>query len=223
MKNFAKLPLLAVALGCLLSSCEQKSSAPAPTSPQKQQASAGIIVAVGDSLTAGYGVNEAEAYPALLEKKLQANGYVWRVVNAGISGETSSGTLSRVAWILKLTPDIVILETGANDGLRGIDPQVTQKNISETVRLLKESHVTVILAGMRMVTSMGPEYTRAFAAIYPAVAKEHDLTLIPFFLQGVAGNPDLNQADGIHPLPEGYRIITDMIYPYLLPMITSKK
>jgi acyl-CoA thioesterase-1 len=223
MKNLTKLPVLAVALGCLLSGCEQKTSPPPPTSPQKQQASAGTIVAVGDSLTAGYGVNEAEAYPALLEKKLQANGYAWRVVNAGISGETSSGTLSRVAWILKLTPDIVILETGANDGLRGIDPEVTRKNISETVRLLKESHVTVILAGMRMVTSMGPEYTRSFAAIYPAVAKEHDLTLIPFFLQGVAGNPALNQDDGIHPLPEGYRIITDLVYPHLLPVIAVKK
>jgi len=218
-----RLPILAVTLGCLLSGCEQKTATPPTPAPQKQLASAGTIVAAGDSLTAGYGVNETEAYPAQLEKKLQADGYNWRVVNAGISGETSSGTLSRITWILKLKPDIVILETGANDGLRGVDPKVTQKNISETVRLLKESNVTIILAGMRMVTSMGPEFTHSFAAIYPAVAKEHGLTLIPFFLQGVAGNPALNQEDGIHPLPEGYRIITDMIYPYLAPAMTVKK
>jgi acyl-CoA thioesterase-1 len=221
MKRATRLPALAIALGCLLSGCEQ-SSTPAPTT-QAQPAFAGSIVAVGDSLTAGYGVSEADAYPARLEKKLQSAGFNWRVVNAGISGETSSGTLSRVAWVLKLKPDIVILETGANDGLRGIDPQLTKKNIAETVRLLKENRVTVILAGMHMVASMGREYTAAFADIYPSVAKKHELILIPFFLQGVAGNPALNQGDGIHPVAEGYRIITDMIYPYVVPALASKQ
>jgi acyl-CoA thioesterase-1 len=221
MKNVVLVPVLAAALGCLLSGCEQKTTPP-PATTQARPVLAGTIVAVGDSLTAGYGVKDEDAYPAQLEKKLQAAGFNWRIVNAGISGETSSGTLSRVAWIVKLKPDIVILETGANDGLRGIDPQVTQKNISETVRLLKENHVTVILAGMRMVTSMGQDYTRSFAAMYPAVAKQHDLVLIPFFLQGVAGNPALNQEDGLHPLPEGYRIITTMIYPYLHSILATK-
>jgi acyl-CoA thioesterase-1 len=210
-----RLPALAVALGCLLSGCEKQTS-PSPVPIQTQPSFVGTIVAVGDSLTAGYGLNEAEAYPARLEKKLQAAGYRWRVVNAGISGETSSGTLSRVDWVLKLKPDIVILETGANDGLRGIDPLVTKKNIAETVRILKQNRVTVILAGMRMVTSMGRDFTEKFAAIYPAVAQKHDLILIPFFLQGVAGNPVLNQEDGIHPRADGYRIITDMIYPYVV-------
>jgi len=213
---------LALALGCLLSGCDKKSP-PAVVSPQTQAAVAGTIVAMGDSLTAGYGLNEAEAYPAQLEKKLQGAGYNWRVVNAGISGETSSGALSRVDWVLRLKPDIVILETGANDGLRGIDPHVTRNNIEQTVRILKENRVTVILAGMRMVTSMGREYTQQFAAIYPAVARQHDLILVPFFLQGVAGNRSLNQDDGIHPVAEGYRIITDMIYPYVLKAINFKK
>ncbi len=215
---------LAAILLTLLCGCERRPSPPpaSPPATQTQQTFKGTIVAVGDSLTAGYGVNEADAYPARLEKKLQAAGFNWRVVNAGISGETSSGTLSRVNWVLRLKPDIVILETGANDGLRGIDPQVTKKNIAETVRILKEKRVTVILAGMRMVTSMGRDYTSEFAAIFPAVANMHDLVLIPFFLQGVAGVPHLIQGDGLHPVAEGYRIITDMIYPYVLPVLSSQ-
>jgi acyl-CoA thioesterase-1 len=221
MTKGTRLPALAVALGCLLGGCEQHTSHSPP--PAKAQAPFnGTIVAVGDSLTAGQGVNEAEAYPAQLEKRLQAAGFNWRVVNAGISGETSSGTFSRIPWLLKLKPDIVILETGANDGLRGIDPQVTKKNLAEIVRILKENRVTVILAGMRMVTSMGRDYTAEFGAIYPDVAKIHSVILIPFFLQGVAGVPQLNQNDGIHPVAEGYRIITDMIYPYVLQVLSPK-
>src|SRR5476649_1875163 len=123
MSQAFRLPALAVALGCLFSGCDRQ-PAPAPQVTQAQPAVAGTIVAMGDSLTAGYGLNETDAYTALLEKKLRAAGYNWKVVNAGISGETSSGALSRVDWVLKLNPDIVILETGANDGLRGIDPQV---------------------------------------------------------------------------------------------------
>jgi len=191
----------------------------APATQQDQPAYEGTIAAVGDSLTAGLGVNEEEAYPARLERKLREAGHRWRVINAGISGETSSGVLSRVAWVLKLKPDIVILETGANDGLRGIDPKVTQRNIDETVRILKENKVIVVLAGMRMVSNLGREYTAAFASIYPAVARKHGLVLVPFFLKGVAGDPALNQADGIHPTGEGYRIAAETVYPYVLQAI----
>ena len=221
MTKALRLPALAVTLACLLSGCDRQTSPP-PRVSQAKPTFAGTIVAVGDSLTAGYGVIEADAYPARLEKKLQAAGFNWQVVNAGISGETSSGTLSRVEWVLRLKPDVVILETGANDGLRGIDPKVTKKNIDETVRIFKENRVTVILAGMRMVTSMGRDFTTQFAAIYPAVAKKYTLVLVPFFLQGVAGVPNLNQDDGIHPRAEGYRIITDIVYPYVVPVLTSK-
>lgn len=222
MSKVLRVSSLAVVLISLLCGCEQHSSSPPSSKTQPQPSFKGTIVAVGDSLTAGYGVNEADAYPAQLEKKLQVAGFNWKVINAGISGETSSGTLSRVAWVLKLKPDIVILETGANDGLRGIDPEVTKKNIDETVRILKDNRVTVILAGMRMVTSMGRDYTSEFGAIYPAVAKKHNLILIPFFLQGIAGIPSLNQDDGIHPIAEGYRIITDMIFPYVAQALSSK-
>lgn len=175
----------------------------------------GTIVAMGDSLTAGLGVNEEDAYPARLERKLSAAGYRWRVINAGISGETSSGALSRVLWVLKLKPDIVILETGANDGLRGTNPQLTRKNIEETVRILKENHVVVVLAGMRMVTNLGRKFTEEFYSNYAAISKKYDLVLIPFFLAGVAGDPALNQSDGIHPTADGYRIVTETVYPYV--------
>lgn len=203
-----------------LAGCDRKEAArPAAPAQQEARATAGTIVAVGDSLTAGYGLDEHDAYPAQLERRLQETGHPWRVVNAGISGETSSGALSRVNWVLTLKPDIVILVTGANDGLRGIDPKVTEKNIDEMVRTLKERNVTVVLGGMKMVANLGRDYTRAFAAVYPAVAKRHDLILIPFFLEGVAGRPDLNQADGIHPTAEGYRIVSDTVLPYAIKAI----
>lgn len=210
-----------VAMTSILSACEERNT-PASSARQEQPAFTGTIVAVGDSLTAGYGIKEEDAYPARLEKKLREAGYRWRVINAGISGETSSGTRSRITWVLKLKPDVVILETGANDGLRGIDPQVTKNNIDETVRILKENKVTVILAGMRMVSNLGRDYTAAFAAIYPAVARKHGLILVPFFLAGVAGEPSLNQGDGIHPVAEGYRIVTDTLYPYVLQALAKK-
>ncbi len=181
---------------------------------------AGTIVAVGDSLTAGLGVDEAQAYPARLERKLNADGHDWRVVNAGVSGETSSGALSRMEWILSsLDPDIVILETGANDGLRGIDPRVLQTNLDQMVAVLKKNHIEVVLAGMQMLPNLGPEYVQAFGRIYPQVAREHHVILIPFFLQGVAGNSELNQSDRIHPTAEGYARIVDHIYPYVLQAI----
>jgi acyl-CoA thioesterase I len=191
------------------------SAAQSEAAPSLEPRTKGTIVAVGDSLTAGLGVNEEEAYPAQLEKKLRAAGYDWKVVNAGISGETSSGTLSRINWVMKLRPDIVILETGANDGLRGIDPAVTRKNIDETIRILKQQNVTVVLAGMQMVRNLGPEFTKGFADIYPSLARKHGLILVPFFLQGVAGDPSLNRPDGIHPTAEGYRIIMERIYPFV--------
>jgi len=182
----------------------------------------GTIVAMGDSLTEGLGVSDTATYPALLEKKLIAGGNPYKVINAGISGETSSGALSRIKWVLTLEPDIVILETGANDGLRGIDPSVIDNNIREIVKILKSENVIAILAGMRMVENMGPDYTTAFAEIYPNIAADEDVIFIPFFLKGVAGNPQYNQPDGIHPTAEGYRLITDIVYPYVLEAIRKR-
>ena len=179
----------------------------------------GTIVAVGDSLTEGLGVAEEFAYPAVLEERLRRQGYQYRVINAGISGETSSGTLSRIKWVLTLKPDIVILVTGANDGLRGIDPGLVKSNIRETIRSLKEKNVTVVLAGMQIVQNLGQDYTTAFAKIYPEVARSEDVIFMPFFLAGVAAKRELNQADGIHPTAEGYQVIVDHITPYVIEAI----
>lgn len=206
----------------LLGACQKEKEAPPMPQPDQKTASQGTIVAVGDSLTAGYGVPDSEAYPAKLERKLQQEGYRWQVINAGISGETSSGTLARIDWILKLDPDIVILEIGANDGLRGQDPELTRGNIDKIVTSLQAKGVTVVLAGMHMLTNMGPSYTQKFASIYPRVAKERDLILIPFILDQVAGEESLNLSDGIHPNAEGYDIVMENVYPYLLKAMRLK-
>ena len=189
--------------------------APAASSPAHSNKGGGTILAVGDSLTEGLGVGEDQAYPAVLERKLQSDGFGYHVINAGVSGETSSGTRSRISWTLRLKPDIVILVTGANDGLRGLDPNLTQANLERIVRQLKAQNVVVVLGGMRMVQNLGDRYTSAFAGIYPAVAGSQNVILIPFFLEGVAGEPELNQPDGIHPTAEGYRRIVEHIYPYV--------
>ena len=178
------------------------------------------IVAVGDSLTAGLGVDEELAYPARLERKLQAAGYNYQVINAGVSGETSSGARSRIEWVLSsLNPDIVILETGANDGLRGIDPKLLETNLDQICAVLKENRVQVLLAGMQMLPNLGPEYTQAFFSIFARVAEKHQVVFMPFFLKDVAGETDLNQPDRIHPTDQGYARITDNIFPYVLEAI----
>ncbi|PHR27410.1 MAG: arylesterase [Desulfotalea sp.] len=179
------------------------------------------IVALGDSLTAGFGVDLSESYPALLEKALQDNGYQYKVINAGVSGETSSGTLGRVEWILTQNPDVVIVETGANDGLRGVATTLLEKNLCEIVALLQEANVEVLLTGMRMVWNLGPVYVAQFNAVYPRVAEEMAVELMPFFLEGVATNSTLNMADGLHPNSDGYRVIVENIYPYVVKAIDS--
>ena len=218
------LTLCALTICCCLAGCQkEKEKDRPPAVAAAGPAPEGTVVAVGDSLTAGLGLPEGDAYPAQLERRLNRDGYRWRVVNAGISGETSSGTLSRVNWILKLNPEVVILETGANDGLRGVDPRLTRANIEGIVAALQAKGVVVVLAGMRMQKNLGEDYVARFSAIYPQVARERRTILIPFFLDKVAGDPGLNQADGIHPTAPGYAIVTETVYPYLLQGIEQKK
>ncbi|MFW5635261.1 MAG: arylesterase [Thermodesulfobacteriota bacterium] len=211
----------------LLTGCDRKPEAPAPRDtpprPVEKTEYEGTIVAMGDSLTEGYGLPRDRAYPALLEEKLQAEGFSFQVINAGISGETSSGTRSRTEWMLSLKPDIVILETGANDGLRGVDPEVTRENIAEIIRILQKNDVVVVLAGMRMVRNLGREYTDAFSGIYPALAEQFEVIFIPFFLEGVAGDPTLNQEDSIHPNAEGYRVLVNHIHPQVVKAIRVRR
>ena len=180
------------------------------------------ILALGNSLTAGFMVATKEAYPALLEQKLIAAGYACRVINAGINGETSAGALSRINRALALDPDIVILETGLNDHFLGLDSTLTANNIRRLVQICQESGVTVILAGMRPVPVLGGDEV-AFARLYPTIAQEEAVILIPSFLAGVAdtsaSNSVLTQVDGVHPTAAGYRVVAETVYPYVLEAI----
>jgi acyl-CoA thioesterase-1 len=202
--------------------CSEKSSSDLVKSPptEQTQTTTGTIVALGDSLTAGLGVAEDRAYPAQLARRLQADGYNYQVVNAGVSGETSSGARSRMEWVISsLKPDIVILETGANDGLRGLDPELLKTNLDTLVGFMKAHGIEVVLAGMQMLPNLGPDYTRAFSQIYPWIAEKHDVIFIPFFLEGVAGSDTLNQPDKLHPTADGYARIVETIYPYVIKAI----
>lgn len=179
------------------------------------------IVALGDSLTAGYALDAGEAYPARLERLLVAADYAYRVINAGVSGETSEETLARVPQVVgRLQPDIVILETGANDGLRGVDPRITQRNLAAAVERLQAAGVVVVLAGMKLPPSLGTGHTRAFARIYPAIAQRYDLILMPFLLEGVAGDRRLNLRDGLHPNADGHERVARNLLPYVIEAIS---
>ena len=209
-------------IGLMVSGCsqEQPVEKTAQASRPPAPAYAGTIVAVGDSLTAGLGVPEDQAYPAQLARRLQADGYHYRVVNAGVSGETSSGLLSRIEWVTaSLSPDIVILETGANDGLRGIDPGLLESNLNRLVGMLTASNRQVILAGMLTLPNLGFFNDPASTEIYPRVAARHRVLFIPFFLEGVAGRADLNQADKLHPTADGYARVVETVYPFVIAAI----
>jgi acyl-CoA thioesterase-1 len=192
------------------------------TNAKKALPEHGTIVCVGDSLTAGYGIAAEQSYPGQLARKIAAADLGFQVINAGVSGETSSGTLSRINWILTMKPDIIILETGANDGLRGITPALIKRNIREIIRRLQENKIVIILAGMQMVRNLGPAYTSSFNAIYGEIARETGVLFMPFFLQGVAADPALNIGDGIHPNPQGYAIIVDNLFPYVRQAINHR-
>lgn len=181
------------------------------------------IVAFGDSLTAGLGVSRDDAYPAQLQRRLERLGYQYRVINAGASGDTSAGGLRRVPWVLKSKPEVVILELGANDGLRGLSLEQTTQNLSQIIQQLQQADVTVVLAGMKLPPNYGQDYIRSFESIYPALAKQYHLPLIPFFLEGVAASPALNQADGIHPTKEGYQIVVEQVLKVLRPLIREER
>lgn len=177
------------------------------------------IVAFGDSLTAGAGVAPEDSYPAQLQRRLDEAGYRYRVINAGVSGDTTTGGLRRVDWVLKSRPKIVILELGGNDGLRGLSIERMRLNLEQIIERLQNAGVTVVLAGMKLPPNYGIEYTTQFAATYDELARKYRLTYIPFFLEGVGGRASLNQADGIHPTPEGYRIIVENLLPVLEPLL----
>jgi len=179
------------------------------------------IVFFGDSLTAGYGLDPDEAYPALIQKKIEAAGLSDRVVNAGLSGETTAGGLRRLDWILRQRVDVFVIELGGNDGLRGIPPESSRKNLQSIIDRVRQKYPKsqVVLAGMKLPSNMGAEHTEKFAAIYSELAEKNKVTLIPFLLEHVGGIPSLNLPDGIHPTAQGHEIVADTVWGILKPLL----
>ncbi len=177
------------------------------------------IVALGDSLTAGYGLPADAAFPAKLARALQAKGIAVSIANAGVSGDTASGGLARLDWSVPEGTDAVIVELGANDLLRGIDPAVTKSALDQILVKLAHRHIPVLLAGMKSLSNFGPDYARGFEAIYPALASTHSLVFYPFFLAGVADDPKFNQGDGLHPNAAGVDVIVARILPQVETLI----
>lgn len=180
-------------------------------------ASKKYVLFLGNSLTAGYGVDEAEAFPHLIQKRIDSLGLAYNVINAGVSGETTAGGLARTEWVLQQPVDVFVLALGANDALRGFDLQATRRNLNAIVEKVRElkPEASIIIAGMLAPPNMGPRYTEEFNSIFPELAKEHDAALIPFLLEGVAARPGLNQEDGIHPNAEGHQIVMENVWAVL--------
>ncbi len=180
-----------------------------------------VILFFGDSLTAGYGLELEEAFPALIQERLDSLNLDYTAINSGVSGETTSGGLNRLDWVLNQKVDVFVLELGANDGLRGIPLNETRNNLQAIIDLVKEknSHTKIILTGMQIPPNMGPEYTAEFRQLFPNLAEQNDLPLIPFLLEGVAGNPELNLEDGIHPTAEGHLILRENVWKILKEVV----
>lgn len=215
-----------------LTSCgenpDKKSEEKSTPETQKEQVAEtidkNVILFFGNSLTAGMGLETSEAFPALIQKKLDSLNYNYEVVNAGLSGETTASGKSRINWVLDQDVDVFVLELGANDGLRGIPIKETKQNLQDIIDTVKEENpnTEIILAGMQIPPNMGESYTTNFKNIFPELAKENDLKLIPFLLEGVAGNPELNQKDGIHPTAEGYTIVALNVWNILVGTLEEK-
>jgi acyl-CoA thioesterase-1 len=214
------LPRLLLASALTLA-CGAPAPAPRdqPATPATPTADAPVILALGDSITAGLGLPQSQAWPALLQARLDAEGRKYRVVNAGVSGDTTAAGLARLDWQLSQKPAVVILELGANDGLRGLPVADARQNLGEILTRCKAAGARVLLAGMQVPPNMGPEYTAAFRDMYPALAAEHSVPLIPFVLDRVAGDPKLNQGDGIHPTAAGQVIVAETVWQHLQPLL----
>jgi acyl-CoA thioesterase-1 len=230
----AKGALLAglAAAGLALAACRggagpKPSPAPGAAPPPAARATPDdrpVVLFVGTSLTAGFGIDPDEAFPAVIQRQMDAAGLRYRVVNAGVSGETSAGARRRIGWLLRQPVAVLVLETGANDGLRGQDPEATRENIRAIFdeALRQRPPPKLVLVAMEALPNYGEDYRRRFRAIYPEVAKASGATLVPFLLQGVAGAPRLNQPDGIHPTAEGHARVAENVWKVLEPVLQSR-
>ncbi len=232
LKYYHRLALIAVVLYSMAASTDSILMSPRAGPSQGAEHSASrksnrrepkVILCLGDSLTAGYGLDKSQAYPALLQEKIDHLGWNFQVINAGLSGETTAGGLRRLDWFLKRKIDVLILALGGNDALRGIALDSTEKNLDEimTRTQTKYSGVKIVLSGMLIPPNWGTDYPNRFRAIFPEIAKKHKAQLIPFLLEGVGGKPQLNFPDGIHPTAEGHQIVAENVWKVLKPILAS--
>lgn len=191
------------------------------TAAGQVQSQTQTILFFGDSITAGNGVAQKQAYPALIQQKIDSLGWDFEVINGGLSGETSAGGLRRIDWMLQKPVDLFVLELGGNDGLRGIDLSTTKQNLQAIIDKVQQTYpqAKIVLAGMKVPPNLGKTYTQQFAKMYTSVARKNDIPLIPFLLEGVAGKPALNQADEIHPNAVGHAIIAETVWEYIEPIL----
>ncbi len=221
-------------MGGLLAGCAQvrePDSTPAQSSPpspapdaQSTPPSQKSVLFLGDSLSAGFGLDPEQAFPALIQRKIEARGWDFQVVNAGVSGDTTAGGLRRVDWLLRQPVDVLVLELGGNDGLRGISPEVTRQNLQGIIDKTRARYpeAAIVVAGMLVPPNMGPDYFNQFRTVFPEIAAGNGAVLIPFLLEGVAGRPELNLPDGIHPTAEGHRIVAEHVWGFLEPVLASR-
>lgn len=198
----------------------QQTATPEPNEKMEERKT---ILFFGNSITAGYQLDMDEAFPAIIQTWLDSLGYSYQVINAGLSGETTAGGKSRIEWVLSTIPDVFVLELGANDGLRGLPLEETRKNLQDIVDMVKKANpnAKIVFAGMQVPPNLGQDYTQTFQQIFPELTEKNEATLIPFILEGVAGNPSLNLGDGIHPTPEGHAILAETVWRYLQPLLQS--
>ena len=193
------------------------------TAPSALAAARNTVVVLGDSIAAGYGVEPAQAYPALLQEKIDAAGLPFTIVNAGVSGDTTADGLGRVDWLLQRRTDVLIVELGGNDGLRGIPVGTIESNLQAIIDHARKKYpeIKIVIAGMRMPANLGPDYVDAFAKVFPEIARRNRAALVPFLLEGVGGDASLNQPDGIHPTPAGHKIVAENVWKVLKPVLES--
>lgn len=227
---------LGVVLGVLsLNACSAETSSesdqrpktptPAPASPEPTNPNALQILFLGDSISAAYGLDEQQGFVHLVSERLDSTGIPANVINAGVSGDTSTGGLNRLDWLLDRDVDILVLELGGNDGLRGIDVELTRSNLAAIIRQTRETSpdAEIILAGMQVPPNLGQDYTTRFREMYGELAAEYDTHLIPFILEGVGGNPEMNLPDGIHPTAEGHRVLAENVWDVLYPVALAQQ
>jgi len=213
--------LASLIMGCSGSSTNQEEQQASSNQEIEIKEDRPIVLFFGNSLTAGYGLDEEDAFPALVQDKIDSAGLEYLVINGGLSGETTASGLSRLDWFLEEGPAVFVLELGGNDGLRGISVAETRKNLKEIIKKVKTRYpeTKILLAGMQIPPNMGQEYTAEFSGMYEEIAAEESVNLIPFLLEGVAGIPELNLPDGIHPTEEGHEIVAETVWENIFPLL----